>query len=174
MLKKMGIIPAGIIVGGIVLAGLFCIMGCTTNMKPFEEGDRSSSKKVLIAAEGSGFKKAVVEAVIERLGTEEWYFRGIGLGELTETSEDEVEQYGAVLIVCKMTGGRVESQARAFVDKERRNPKLVVLMTTGGDGTLPEGAQSDLNKVDAVSSASKTAYVEESAEEIAALLQERF
>lgn len=174
MLKKMGIIPAGIIVAGIVLAGLLCIMGCTTNMEPFEKGNSSNPKKVFIAAEDSGFKKAVVEAVIERLGTEEWYFRGAGLDHLDQLTDEDLEQYGAVLIVCKMAGGRVESQGRAFIDKERRNPKVVVFMTTGGDGTMPEGAQSDLNSVDAVSSASKTGYVEESSEKIAALLKERF
>ncbi len=169
MRKKMGIIPAGI-----VLAGLLCVMGCTTNMEPFEKGDSSSSKKVLIAAEDSGFKKAVVEALIERLGTDDCYFRGIGLGQLDQLAEDDMEQYGGILIVCKMTGGRVESQARAFIDAERGNPKLVVLMTTGGDGAMPDGARKDLGSVDAVSSASKTGYVEESAEQVAVLLEKRF
>jgi hypothetical protein len=150
---------------------LVLLFGCKSNMPSFERGDANSPKKVLIAAEESTFKRNIVENLIDTIGTEDWYFNVIGIDGLNEA---DPEQYGAVLLICKMTGGRVEARTRAFLEEQDGNPKLIVLLTTGGKGELPDSAQSDIGTVDAVSSPSKTASVEETANELAALIEKRF
>jgi len=139
-------------------------------MQPFEKGDRTRGRKVLVAAEDSEFKRQVVEEVIGTLGTEDWYFRVIGLDQLAEHSTDG---YGAVLLVCKLTGGRVEQRARAFLQENSTKSKTILLLTLAGEGPLPEAAKADIT-VDAVTSASSTDLVRERAAEVAAQLQRRF
>ena len=66
----------------VCLIGAIALLGCRTNMATFEAGDANSARKVLIAGESSEFKERVVAGVIDRLGTQDWYFRIVGLDQL--------------------------------------------------------------------------------------------
>ncbi len=155
----------------IIMLCVFPLIGCKSNMPAFERGDKSNPRKVLIAAEDSAFKRNVVEQLIETLGTDDWYFKVLGTDSLPET---DIGQYGAVLLICKMTGGRVETRTRTFINEQPDNSKTILLLTTGGKGSIPDGARGDTGSVDAVSSPSKTDSPDEMVDELAALLRERF
>jgi len=155
----------------IYLALILCFLGCQTDMKSFEKGNSDSSRKVLIAAEDSSFKRKVVTRIIDKLGTQDCYFRIIGLGHL---KEEDTGQYGAILLVCKLTGGRVEARAKAFLQKNPSNPKAIVLLTSSFGGPIPKLAKADMSSVDAVTSASKNSQVEMRTDQLIELLIKRF
>ena len=94
-----------------VLVIIVVLSGCATNMKSNEVGKPESPRKVLIAGEHSGFKEQVVAGIIEELGTRDWYFRIIGLDSLTN---QDTEQYGAVLVVTAFRAGRLDRRQLGF------------------------------------------------------------
>jgi hypothetical protein len=162
-----------------VIAGLFILVslfsaillsGCRTNMVPYEAGDVGNSRKVLIAGEASEFKKNVVAEVIESLGTEDWYFRIIGLDQL---EQEDTEHYGAILLITAMQGGRMSEKVITYLGQDPENPKMIVFFTRGSEDPLPEKYRLDIH-VDAVSSASKDARVGLRAEQLVDLLERRF
>ena len=157
----------------IVLASLIAVIvlsGCRTNMVPYEAGDANSPRKVLVAGEDTEFKRNVVARLIEALGTEEWYFRIIGLDQL---EEQETEPYGAILLVAGYRAGRLDERATDYLSRDPRNPKTILFFTRGTEDPMPEKNKPDI-QIDAVSSASKDARVQQRAEELAALLEQRF
>jgi len=157
----------------IVIAGLIAVIvlfGCRTNMAPYEAGDAGNPRKVLIAGEHSEFKENVVSRVIETLGTEDWYFRIIGLDQL---QEQETEQYGAILLVAAFRAGRLDERVTTYLSKDPMNPKTILFFTRGTEDPMPEKHKPDI-QIDAVSSASKDTRVEKRARELVVLLEKRF
>jgi hypothetical protein len=152
-----------------VAAGLL-LSGCMTNMPPSEVGSRDNPRKVLIASEDTGFKRNVVDRLVGKLGTRDWYFHIIGLDGL---AAQDAAPYGAVLILAHMRGGRIDGRAMGYVRDDPANPKVILFYTRGAETPLPESLQPDL-QVDAVSSASRTDRVDTRAEELSALIAKRF
>jgi hypothetical protein len=152
------------------LIGMIVLCGCRTNMVPYEAGDTGNPRKVLIAGEHSEFKENVVIRIIETLGTEEWYFRVIGLDQL---QEQETEPYGAILLVAAFRAGRLDERVTTYLSKDPQNPKTILFFTRGTEDPLPEKNKPDI-QIDAVSSASKDARVELRARELVALIEKRF
>jgi hypothetical protein len=153
------------------LIGVLCLLGCKTDMEPYEAGNRTSARKVLVVAEDSEFKRDVVATVIERLGTQDWYFSVVGLDQLARV---DTGQFGAILLVCSVRGGRLDERASAYLERDPTNAKAVLLFTCGVDGPVPELRDKLDLRVDAVSSASRDDRVSVRAEEVAALLEKRF
>jgi hypothetical protein len=154
----------------ICLACLLALAGCMTNMSSYETGNVDSTRKVLIAGEDTAFKRSVVTRVIEKLGTQDWYFKIIGLDQLPT---QETEPYGAIMLLGHFWGGRIDERVTSYLKQDPANAKVVLLYTRGAESPLPESAKPDL-KVDAVSSASRDDRVETRAGELAALLVKRF
>jgi hypothetical protein len=162
-----------VVTGLVIPAGLLAVLalsGCRTNMAPYEAGDAGNPRKVLVAGEASEFKKDVVARVIDILGTEEWYFRIIGIDRL---KREDTEQYGAILLVTEVHAGVINKKVTTFVSEDPGNPKTIVFFTRGSEEPVPEKYKLDLG-VDAVSSASKDARIEVRAEQLVDLLDERF
>jgi hypothetical protein len=149
---------------------LLVALGCRTNMATFEAGDPGSPRRVLVAGEQTGFKKHVVEKLIEKLGTEDWYFRVIGLDKL---AEEDAGRYGAILLLAGYRAGRIDERVTSFLEKDPTDPKIVVLYTRGTEEPLPERSKPDL-RVDAISSASREDREDLRAGELAALIEKRF
>jgi hypothetical protein len=149
---------------------LLVVLGCKTNMASFEAGDPNSSRRVLVAGEQTDFKRHVVEGVIEKLGTEHWYFRIIGLDQL---AAEDTGRYGAILLVAGYRAGRIDERMSSFLEKDPTNPKIVVFYTRGTEDPMPERSKPDL-RVDAISSASKQDREDSRAEQLAALIEKRF
>jgi hypothetical protein len=139
-------------------------------MTPYETGNPDSARKVLIAGERSEFKEQVVVGLIEKLGTEDWYYRVIGLNQL---AEQDTEAFGAVLLVAAVRAGKLSGQVTDFLSSNPANPKVILFYTRGSEEPMPEKSRPKL-KVDAVSSASKADRVDMRAEELAVLLEQRF
>jgi hypothetical protein len=146
------------------------LAGCMTNMPPSQAGMTTSPKKVLVAGENTAFKRSVVARVIEKLGTQEWYLKVIGLDQLPA---ENTAEYGAVLLLAHFWGGKLDKRVTGYLKQDPANPKVVLLYTRGVDGPLPESVRLDL-RVDAVSSASRADRVEARAAELATLLAKRF
>jgi len=146
------------------------LTACRTDMAPAERGSIGAAQSVLVAGERSDFKVKVIAATVEELGTRDWHFRVVGLGRL---EDQDLGQYGAILLVSTMMGGKLGGGVRRFLDADPGNPKVVLFFTRGGEGPIPE--QWGLGpQVDAVSSASRDDRVEGTARELAVLLRARF
>jgi hypothetical protein len=160
----------------ITIAGLFAIFlitGCQDEMAYLEKGSPSTGRKVLIAGSSSDFKQAVVSRVISKLGTEQYYFKVIGLERL---DKEDTDQYGAILLVAMYAAGRMDGRVSRFLEKEPHNKKVIVFYTIGSDREdAAEAARARTAlRVDAISSASVPALVDKRAEELAALIEARF
>jgi hypothetical protein len=155
----------------IILATILCFLGCTVSKKIIETGNNNSSRKILIATENSEFKKEVVDRLIEKLGMQDYYFRIISLKQLEEVDRG---QYGAILLVCKVTAGKIQARANTFINKELANPKLIIFLTSGSGDPLSEFNTADMSGVDAITSASRISEVEKLADQLKKLLIKRF
>ncbi|MFP4443400.1 MAG: hypothetical protein ACLFST_09785 [Spirochaetia bacterium] len=60
-----------------------------------------------------------------------------GLDDLPDTN---IKDFGAVLVICKLSGGSVEYRANDFLEVNSENPKLILLLTTALKGPVPEQA----------------------------------
>jgi hypothetical protein len=152
------------------LLGFLLLPGCRTNMTRYEAGNADSAHKVLIAGEATAFKQAVVDGVIEKLGTRDWYFRVVGLDQL---EAQETETFGAILLVAGYRAGRLDERVIRYLAKDPTNPRVVLFFTRGSEDPMPEKYKPDV-RVDAVSSASREDRVESRAQQLADLLRRRF
>lgn len=147
------------------------LLGCTASTKIAELGNLNSSKKVLIATENTEFKQEIVDRLTQKLGMPDYYFKVIGINLLPETNTDP---YNAILVISKITAGRIQQKTSAYLQNKASDPKLVVLVTSGSGDPYSEIFQTNLKGVDAITSASKMNKVEEITDQIAVLIKKRF
>ena len=116
-------------------------------VKGTERGDKNCEKRVLIAAQQSEFKEAVVSKVVEGLEQDACYVKVIDVKKLREESTGD---YEAMVIVntCKMW--RLNRHVRKFLKKVQETGKIVLLTTAGDPEWKAKGVQ-----VDAITSASE-------------------
>ena len=139
-------------------------------MPSFEKGKSDAPKKVLIAGVSSEFKDAVIKKVIEKLGTDSYYFKGIGLSQF---EKEDLTGYDAVLVVCMYSAGKIDVRVCEYFAKDPTDGKLIALYTVGAetdDRKKPDWAIPKVT-IDAVSSASTMNKVEKLAEELALLIK---
>ena len=153
------------------LIGLLFVCSCAKDMEAFEKGDIKASKKVLIAGTDSEFKQNVVNKVIETLGTEDYYFKIIGLEQL---DKEETEPYGAILLINSFMAGKMDKRVTQFLQNDPDNPKVIVFYTIGSEGTPPSGEGKPDIEVDAVTSASLPDRIDERVDQLVTLIEERF
>jgi hypothetical protein len=154
----------------VILTTVIVLCGCKTNMVPYEAGKADSPCKVLIAGEDSEFKRNVVTRVIEILGTEECFFRVIGLNQI---QEQETEQYDAIILITAYRAGRLDRRVTRYLSKDPQKAKTILFYTGESDDPMPEKNKPNI-QVDAVSSASKDSRVDERAAQLVSLLEQRF
>jgi hypothetical protein len=146
------------------------LSGCAQGMQAAEAGNAASGNKVLIAGTSSGFKEKVAEGLLKRLGTQDYYFRIIGLDAL---ESQDTSAFGAVLLVNTCMAGKAGGKVSRFLAKDPANPKVIVFTTRGGEGKPVDFGVSDV-KVDAVSAVSPSGNAEKAADDLAALIKARF
>jgi hypothetical protein len=151
-------------------AAALVLGGCREYLSSAEQGDPGNAQRVLIAGERTAFKSAVVESVIGKLGTSEYYFRIIGLDGL---DAEDAAAYGAILLISSMQAGKLDHSVLGFLGKDPENPKVIVFYTRGTEDPLPERSKPDL-RVDVVTSASRDDRVATRADELATLMASRF
>lgn len=151
--------------------GLLFTAGCQDEMDYLEKGSASAQRKVLIAGTASEFKQDVVDRVIESLGTEDYYFRVIGLDRL---KREDTGKYGAIILVARFAAAKLDRRVSRFLEEDPNNPKVIVFYTIGSEEAgVQDWAKPDI-KVDTVTSASLPARVKERADELSALIEARF
>jgi len=154
----------------ISLVVLFFVCGCEQDNVFFEKGDLNSSRKVLIAGTTSQFKKEVVAKIIEKLGTQDYYFKVIGLNQL---EKEKTENYRAILLVTAFMAGKIDGRVKQYLQKNPSDPKIIVFYTRGTEDPLPDWSKPDI-KVDAVSSSSLSDRVDKRVDELISLIIKRF
>jgi len=153
------------------IAGLFFFAGCVQDMELLEKGNRDAEKKVLIAGTQSEFKQKVIEKVMEKLGSKDYYFKIIGLDRL---KAEETGPYGAIILVNAFMAGQLDGRVKEFLQQDPTNPKAIVFYTIGDENsTPPDWAKPDI-RVDAVTSASILERVGQRADELVAIIKNKF
>lgn len=156
------------------LACILCavaMFGCREDMLYQEIGTTSAARHVLIAGEQTDFKNRVVEEVVDRLDTGEYFFRVAGLDDLDEYSIDE---YGAIVLATWYSQGKLaDKRAARFVRRHSSDRRIIVFYTHGGSFALPAAKQPKI-EVDAVGSPSRNARVARTAKALAARIEARF
>ena len=155
----------------ISLIGLLFVCSCAKDMEAFEKGNIETLQKVLIAGTDSEFKQNVVNKIIETLGTEDYYFKIIGLEQL---DKEETEPYGAILLINSFMAGKMDKRVTQFLQNDPDNPKVIVFYTIGSEGTPPSGKAKPDIEVDAVTSASLPDRIDERVDQLVTLIEERF
>ncbi len=124
--------------------------------RPFEVNDPTAREHVLVATQGSAFKDAVVEGVVERLKTRPAYVKVIDVGQLSSVRESD---WNAIVVLHTWEMSKPPDAVRAFFDRAASRDKLVVLATSG------EGNQH-VAGVDTITSASSKSDVPARVDEI--------
>lgn len=115
----------------------------------FAINDASSAQRLLIATQGSGFKNAVVEGLVERLRQRPIFIQVIDVSALSGVNDAE---WDAIAVLHTIEYGSAPAAAQAFVDRSGKTGKVVVLSTSGAGDFKIKG-------IDAISSASRMSDV---------------
>jgi hypothetical protein len=114
--------------------------------------------KVLIATQGSSFKKALVARLVEAIGDLPAYVRVADLSGLAAVNPKE---WKAVVVVSACESSRLHLDAEAFAKRIEKGDNVVVVVTSGSGRWTPEDCP-----VDCISAASRKSRVEALAAEI--------
>lgn len=149
---------------GLVLVGLSVFTSLTWyNVKysmefvpSYSVESENSKYKLLIATQGSSYKRALVDSIIERLKNREIAVTVIDVSALSDV---DVEEWTAVVILHTWESWRPQQDAMRFV---HRNPNAsnTIVLSTSGQGDLK------IKGIDAITSASNLADVDKDAVEI--------
>jgi len=165
--KKISLALALVAVGVLAFLTWYKIHYSMEIAESFEVAAPDPEYQLLIATQGSDFKKAVVTGVIEALQGRPVSIRVIDVSGL---SSIDVREWSAILLLHTWESREPQPNARLFLDRHPDRNKMIVL-TTSGEGDLK------MDGVDALTSASKksdvTAHVNEITRRIDALLNRR-
>ncbi len=124
------------------------LWGCAAGtVDTIETGDiRTQQSRVLIAAQKSDFKQAVIQEIRNTLENNSSYLKIIDVKKLPHESTTE---YHAIIILNGCMAGRPDPRVESFIDDAREKEKIIVLTTGRLDSWKPESPL-----VDAMTSAS--------------------
>jgi hypothetical protein len=137
--------------GGIVMlvAAYFLMLGAQKAAKAFELNSPELKTRVIIATQGSSFKKALVAALVEELEEKAIFIKVIDLSALSEIVDAE---WHTLVLVNTCQSRRLHPDAAAYL-RRVTIPDKVILVTTSGSGRW----QPENIGVDSISSASRKA-----------------
>ena len=95
-----------------------------------------ASKKILIASQGSEFKNALVDALIEDLKKEDVFIQVI---DVTTINTIEPNQWDLLMIFHTFEIWEPQKDAAAFLDKSYDKSKMIILATSGSGDLMIEG-----------------------------------
>jgi len=164
MLKKI-LIGIAVLVLGIVLF-------CTGYVIIYSQGVIESSEvnsaelptKILIGSQGSGYKEALVQKLVSQLGNTNTYIKVIDV--TTLGSIDEAD-WNAIILITSIEYYAAQKDVAAFIE-ESQQPEKIILFATSGQGDM--GPQEC--RIDAITTASETANIDEKTEAIMTRLGE--
>lgn len=154
--KKVALASLLVPLAIIVLIAVYLGESSMGTAKPFEVNTPSAKEHVLVATQGSAFKDAVVQGVVDRLKARSDYVKVIDVAQLDTVRESD---WNAIVILHTWQMSKPPESVRAFVDRAESRDKLVVLATSG-DG------KQHIAGVDTITSASSKKEVPERVDEI--------
>lgn len=155
--KKVALAIAALPVAFLAFATWYLVHFSMDPAKPFEVNRPNAREHVLIATQGSKFKDAVVDGVVDRLGSRPAYVKVIDVASLRDVREAD---WNAIVVLHTWEMSKPPAAVKAFVDRAQARDKLVVLATSG------EGHQH-IDGIDTITSASVMAEAPAQAEQIA-------
>ena len=149
---------------GVVLVGLTIISSLTWyNIKysmefvpSFTVKSENSKNKLLIATQGSTYKRSLVAGIIEQLKSRQIDITVIDVSALSNV---KLEEWTAVVILHTWESWRPQQDAMLFIHRNQNADNTIVL-STSGQGELK------IDGVDAITSASNMADVDKDVAEI--------
>ncbi len=159
--KKLLIASAAVPIAIIAFVAWYLAHYSMREAKPYEVNAPSAPEHVLIATQGSAFKQAVVEGVVDKLKTTPTYVKVIDVSQLPSVRESD---WNAIVILHTWQMSKPPERVRTFIARSDSRDKLVVL-TTSGDG------DQHIAGVDAITSASSRSDVSARVDEIVYRLQ---
>ncbi|KPJ48402.1 hypothetical protein AMJ40_07555 [candidate division TA06 bacterium DG_26] len=149
----MKVLKITLIVVGCLVALLFIIIGVWLLlhrqgvMEPFQVNSPTMERRVLIAAQGSDFKEALVDSLVTHLRGKSVY---ISVVDVTTLATVDEEEWDALVIIHTVEQWKLQSDVNAYLDRAEDLDK-VLLITTSGSGQW----RTEEYDVDVITSASK-------------------
>ena len=136
--------------------------GCAVPQKMWPQKDMAPAVRtgtvdapnILVASRHSAFKTALVDELGQQMASRGLSLEILGI-EALETVE--MERYDAVVIISTCLAWGFDTRVRAFVDRQPRHDKLILVTTSAAGDWLPDG---EMQAYDAISAASEIAEVE--------------
>lgn len=149
---------------GLVLVGLSVFTSLTWyNIKysmefvpSYSVESENSKYNLLIATQGSAYKRALVDSIIEKLKNREIAVKVIDVSALLDV---DVEKWNAIVILHTWESWRPQQDAMRFVHRNQ-NASNTIVLSTSGQGDLK------IKGIDGMTSASNLADVDKDAAEI--------
>lgn len=159
MRKRVRVLLISVAAVATVVIGLLAWYRIHFAMAPvagFAVNDASSAQRLLVATQGSAFKNAVVEGIVERLRQRPIFIQVIDVGALSGVDDG---QWDAIVVLHTIEYGSAPVAAQEFVDRAGHTRKVVVLSTSGAGDFKMKG-------IDAISSASRMSDVRSRVDEL--------
>lgn len=147
-LKIVLIIIGVLVVLIIALFGIFLLINRQGVVEAYDIGESESSRKLLIASQGSNFKNALVESVTTHMAKESIYVSVIDVTDLENIKEDD---WDAVLLIHTTEQWKLQPDVKAYLGRAQSLDKVIVV-TTSGSGEW----KSEEYDVDVMTSASRS------------------
>jgi hypothetical protein len=158
ILKKILIGIGALVVLFVIISGIYLLIHVQDVAEAFEVGPPDSSRKILIASQGSKFKNMMVDTLTSRLKGEDIYINVIDISGLSEINQAD---WDAQVIIHTTEGYRLPEVVKEYLGRIENPDEVMILITSGSGEWKPEDC-----KVDILTSASKVADIPELANSI--------
>ncbi len=152
-------IALGILIGIIGLFGFLVLYKIRYSMevaRSFEVNDPMLKQRILIATQGSEYKDAVVQGIVEKFKSRPVYIHVVDISALPTVEESP---WNAIVIIHTWENWQPPNVVSDFV-QQTKYPDRLILLTTSGDGGFT------MDDTDAITSASLLDDVPTHVEEI--------
>jgi len=164
---RMILIVVGAAIGLPILAfGIYLIVNIQGVIEPFEVNAPDCSRKVLVASQGSSYKDALLERLVDHVKGKDIYLKVV---DTTTLDAEDPAKFDAVIMVAAIYAASIPGAARGFIEKVR-HPEKVIPIVTSDSGDAP-GEAKDL---DAITSASDVGTLDDDFAAILARLERAF
>lgn len=123
-------------VGGLVAR--LAVTAASNQIQAFEVTDPALTKKVYIAMDNSEWKMAMVKQLVENFKAQ----ANFKVENLQTLANVDIANWDAVIVVAPYRMAALQADAERFAKSHRNNPKLIMLVTTGGGKFSMEGVEA--------------------------------
>jgi hypothetical protein len=113
----------------IVLLGAYVIKNSQGVIEPFQVGNSNSPYKILIASQGSEFKAAMVDSLINKLEGDSVF---ISVVDCTHLKNEDTNDFDACIVIHTMQIHKMPSNAFKFLEAKSDLSNVILVSTSGG------------------------------------------